>query len=197
MSTEQKQQERGRPKAGLRALFPGRKVDVLDDDGNVLTEATVYPLGARHIETASRDVAAVGMLILEALKVKVDDANGHVRVDQGAISPEKIISAAVPALLKNGFSLLRECIKIDIGSDDEIALDDLPHWCLPPLVEAFVEESFGSKKKWEPWKRLIENMVRRFSKNPEFSISETFSRLSSQTDTTTTGSSTDANQDSR
>lgn len=174
-----------------RILFPGREVPLKDGE-TVLGTATVYPLGFTHFDRFSRDIVSVGLVLLDSLRLKVG-GDGKVTMDEGEIEPDKMIQAAAPLLMRNAFSLVRDCVTVKVEGDDEkeYRLDEIeiPHWCVPDIVDAWVEESFGTEGKWMPWKKLMTSLMSRFQKNGSSSISETLSRLVSQPDTTGTTSS--------
>lgn len=171
-----------------RILFPGREVPLKHGE-TVIATATVYPLGFTHFDRFSRDIVSVGLVLLDALRIKVS-GDGKVTMEQGEIDPEKLIQAAAPLLMRNAFAMVRDCVtvKLEGEGDDakEYRLDEveIPHWCVPDIVDAWVEESFGTEGKWMPWKKLMTSLMSRFQKNGSSSISETVSKLLSQQATT-------------
>lgn len=114
-------------------------------------KVTVYPMGLGHLRKFSASLGdAVGIL-------------GRVDVSKDA-DEDAILSALLPQLvpyvLTHLTELVEECVVIE---PDEITLEQLPHWDLPPIVEAWIDASFGSKKKWAPWLTAIENLVRKIT----------------------------------
>lgn len=152
-----------KPSGILRFLTPGRTVELRDEDGTLLGTVKVYPAALRHMERFSNEVISVAMVAFDALKVKL--AGGKIEIDQKAIEPDRVIRSVAPMLLQSGFGLIKDCVRIRLeGESEEYTLDDvdLPQWFVPEIVEAWIEESFGSEKKRAPWATFLSGMLRRF-----------------------------------
>lgn len=154
-----------KPSGLLRFLTPGRTVELKDEDGTLLGTAKVYPAALRHMERFSNEVVSVAMVAFDALKVKI--AGGKIEINQKAIEPDRVIQSVMPMLLQNGFGLIKDCVRLRLeGESEEYTLDevDLPQWLVPEIVQAWIEESFGSEKKRAPWATFLNGILRRFEK---------------------------------
>lgn len=131
-------------------LFPGTKVRLS------LCEATVYPISFPMMKR-------FGQGILLALR-----SIGNMKLSQGAAPAqvqEAISKFLGPVILEHLLDLVAACTKFE---DKEMSIDDLPHWDVAPLVEAFVNESFMGEEKIRPWIQAIKNIVK---KSEELSLS--------------------------
>lgn len=154
----------------MRQLYPGRPVPL-----QCGLSVTVYPIGYRHLKKFSG-------LIGRGLAMLADQAGSLSGAEDG-VRARVVMQSLLPLVLADGLELLGECV--------DTKLDDLPHWEIAPLAEAWVLESFGQENKYRPWLQAIENTVSNFTGKP-FSISETLSKLSSPAATDSTTSSTTA-----
>jgi len=129
-------------KTPLEILLPGKQLTL--ESGVVLT---VYPVGYKHLKKFTSQIAKLAQ-IAATLPMKKGSSIGDMA---------KTISVAmIPELLKEGLDLVAECIRIDSPG---IALDNLPHWEVARVVEAWIEESFGEERKWRPWVEAFKKAV--------------------------------------
>lgn len=155
----------------LRILFPGRDVQVLDGRASV----TVYPLALRHARKFSRELIAVIAAVSELPAKDLSKIAG----DKSAAA--EIMAVLGPTLLSSLIDLVEECTRfrpseelaaelLAAGADAAaVKIGDLPHYDLPPIVEAWLEESFLGGK-WMPWVRAVEDLVQRATgSRPDFS----------------------------
>jgi len=133
-------------------------------------EALVFPLGIKHLRKFNERISKV--LMFAARNVKVE-ANA----DDGAIAAA-LVSEIGPLMMTDLFDLLEECVRF---SPNGVKFDDLPQWEFPPILEKWIDESFGTPEKRDPWMRAIETTVARFTDEP-FSISAMLSKDSSPED---------------
>ncbi len=143
----------------IRVLFPGRPIALSG------YEATVYPMGVKHVRKFLERVLAIADAIGIVARRPDESERQHV---------ERISAELIPFALKNAFDIISECVVLPDGAK----LDDVPQWDLPPIVEAWIYESFGEEKKWRPWVALLESALARFSGGEPVSISEMWSRVS-------------------
>lgn len=163
MAKKDNKEEKKEPVDELKVLFPGRKMP-LGDTGLVVT---VVPLGFRHLRRFTRTISGAVMHMM-SLKIKVDE-----KADEKQIAEAKkaaIMAQLIPYILENAFELFAECVVMPNG----VALDDVPHWEIAPLLEAWITESFGEERKWLPWKEAVERIVTQVT-GKKFSFSETAS----------------------
>ena len=159
-----------------KPLFPGKQIKT---DLDVVI--TVYPLGVTHIKRFTEDIT------------RIVNASQSIRVSKNADKKqvaEQFVMGLIPLVLTDALELVKECTKVE-GAD----FDELPHWLLPDIASAWIEESFGEEKKWRPWVTLIESTISRVTKQT-FSISEIWSKASSQQATDSNQSLIDNNEES-
>lgn len=168
----------------LEALFPGRVVKVDSDRG---ITAIVYPPGIMHVREFSRDLVSAMMTTVQMIASPRN-------ADRQKLTA--IITQMVPFITSNMIDLVCACVRVECPQVPGITVKDLPHWLVASIIEAWVVESFGSEEKLRPWKAAIERTVSQVTGKP-FSISETFSRLSSPQATPGQTSSSDGSQASR
>lgn len=168
-----KAEDAKKPKDALSPLFPGREVELEVElpTGRSIVVATVYPLGFRHLRRFSKDVtgainAVVGMRVPENLRSDPAAA---------AAFTNRVLMQLVPYAIDNLLDLVKECV---VFKDGVAEVDDLPHWHVATLVEAWIIESFGEEKKWRPWIAAVENVYAQVTGNRK-KITEIFSRDSS------------------
>lgn len=155
----------------------------------------VYPLGAKHLRRFSTQI--VGILSTLS-QVRVPKNQGEEALYQ------TMVAQAVPSLMSEGFDLLQDtCVvgeMVSVGPNEmkfiaaetqDNALDELPHWELPTVLEAWVELSFGTSGKRRPWIKMLNNLGTKLTKKKKFSITDLFSASSESADTRSTKSSTD------
>lgn len=153
----------------LASLNPGRAV-ILDFPKGKHT-VTVYPLGVWHLKKYGDTIAKcctdiagkVGPLKVQTKTLVSEGGLGELPViDSG---PEMLsasfITAAAPIVVEHLLPIIAECVQ---GLD----LKDprVPAWALPPIAEAWIEESFGSQEKIRPWVGLVEMVLSRLSGQP-------------------------------
>ena len=66
-----------------------------------------------------------------------------------------LIKHLAPLLINDLFGLLNECTDAD--------LNDLPHWVLPEVAGAWIDENFGSEEKLRPWFEVVSRIVEKLS----------------------------------
>lgn len=154
----------------------------------------VYPLGARHLRRFSTQI--VGIL----------STMSQVRVPKSATEEalyQTMLGQAIPTLMSEGFDLLQDTCVVGemvgtgpetyefVESERENALEEIPHWELPTILEAWVELSFGTSRKRKPWVKMLDNLGRRITRKKDFSITGLFSSSSDSQDTPSSNSSND------
>jgi len=161
------------------SILPGEAVPLPDSGAT----AVVYPLGVRHLKKFGSQVATV-----LAIASRTPFSKGADQKDIGA----KIIGAVTPYILTSGLDLLSDCVRLEPKG---LTLEDLAHWELPPILESWIEQSFGEEKKWRPWLAIVETAVEKAT-GKRTSISEMLSSFSSRAATQEQTSSTGDSQDS-
>ena len=147
--------------ADLRALFPGRVVNVNGVD------IMVVPMGVRHLRRFSDAVAKIMPTLITVVGDQNDSQEAWVR---------KLVSTILPFALSDLLVLIDDCVDVD--------LEDLPQWVLPKIAEVWVEESFGSEEKIRPWKDLMVSMKAKFLSPQSSTPSASLSRLAGTTSAT-------------
>jgi len=158
-----------KPKDSLKPLFPGRNVE-LDVNGTKVL-VTVYPLGFRHLRRFSKDVTGAVMAIVGT---KVPE---NLKSDPAAAAAfsQRVMMQLVPYAIDNLLDLVAECVTFETP---DVVIDDLPHYCVAPIIEAWLLESFGEEKKWRPWLATVENVYAQVT-GKQKKITEIFSSASS------------------
>ncbi len=147
-----------------KVLHPGTEIEL--DNGGI---AKVFPLGFRHLSKFTKEISKA-LAVIQNIPLKPGSKEEDIN--------RAVMTAMIPYILENLLGLVAECVKIE---DSDVALEDLPHWNVPPIIEAWLIESFGERKKWEPWIQALENLLERFTgKRPQ--ILETLSNSFSSAD---------------
>ncbi len=143
-----------------RALAPGREVPLKD----LGITATVYPVGFTQIRRFGATFGkAAGVL------------SRHPDADQA-----QLFSIVFATMTDEVLDLVAACVKL---SNTDVTMDDLAHWHVAEIAEAWWEESFGDPNRFSVWTNLIQRMGQTFTRDPKFSIKGMFSKLSSPPDT--------------
>lgn len=156
-----------RDAADIAVLFPGKLVEVETGKGKLSWQ--VHPVSLRHMRKFSlavgRAVAAIGTL---------EVSKGGKLEDRA----RSVIPVVVPIVLEDLLDLVVECCVQPEGQMPRMDIRDLPHWLVVPVVEVWIDESFGSEDKLRPWVAATERLLSRASGKP-IDIWRTLSKLSS------------------
>lgn len=151
-------------KKDIEMITPvARRIPILDGQA----EALVFPLGVIHLRKFNERISKVLSYIASSVRFK-----------EGATQDEiglQILSEVAPLMMTDLFDLLSDCVRFNPNT---VKLDDLPHWDFPLIIENWVDESFGTPEKRDPWMRAIERTFARMT-GEEISISEMLSKRSS------------------
>lgn len=167
----------------LKPLFPGREV-VLQCGAT----AIVYPLGFRQIRKFSNEVVGMLMQIMDT-KIPPNIAADPVLAKQ---FQDKMFAKILPYALTNLLDLVSDCVKFEPA---DCTIDDVPHWDVALIIEAWVIESFGEEQKRLPWIAAVENVFAQVT-GKKVKISEIFSKPSSPPATVAKTSSSEGSLDS-
>lgn len=142
-----------------RAVFrPGREVlGPPGPGGEAEWKAIIYPMGLRHVQAGVAYISKAGAVAAQAVAALARAASAG---DRAAM-----MVAAFPILTGDAFDLVRQTVTIVEPAG--LTVDDLAHWDLPPLVEAFVELNFGEERKRRPWSEALENLLRKLTRTSE------------------------------
>lgn len=157
--------------------------ETLQLDNNLVVK--VYPLGLRHLRKFNTKIKEFLPILAD---VFVPVAEGEKEAKDRDVIQSMMVSIG-PKILEDFFEILEDCVIID----SEVTLEFLPHYYLAPIAEKWIEVSFGTEKKWNPWIQAIDNIVSRYTKKA-FSIRAIFSKPSSPVDTAEETSSTNDNE---
>lgn len=146
----------------LKTLFPGRELEI----EGLSDPLTIYPLGISHI--SKFNAAIEGLLPRIASQVDLSSIGSAMK---------DLLPMITPILLGEALDLVDECV---VGLELKDPL--IPHWILPQVVEAWIEESFIGEGKIEPWIQAIERTIEKMT-GEKLEISEMFSNFSSPQDT--------------
>lgn len=150
----------------MKSIFnPGKEITL--ESGLVVT---VYPLGFRHIQKFNQAIA--NAISVAGLAVRPGMSEKEMS--------NAIIAQMIPHALTHLLDLFKECVSFE---PKEVSIDDLSHWELPALMEAWIMESFGDPKKYRPWIDMMKNLLLRFTGKTDLNqISGMLSKPSSAVD---------------
>lgn len=135
---------------------PGRLVALSSiGEGGEPIAAEVFPIGMTQIQEFSAQLNAIAAAVLPAIQSKVDD-----KAQQDAM----MLQALGPAIISHGLSLVAACTKL---SCDTYTMKqkkrgegppELPHWDVATVVDAWVDENFGTEEKLNPWRVVFKSV---------------------------------------
>lgn len=134
----------------MHTLYPGRVVE-LDAGATV----KVYPLGFVHMRRFTNQISAA--LAVMARNTPKDMATDPARRSELG---KQLMAQLAPYLLNNLMELVEECCEVD---PKEIGFEELAHWDIAKVVEAWVMENFGEEKKWKPWVEALDRLMVNFT----------------------------------
>lgn len=141
-------------------VFAGREITLKTDDGKEI-QVMVFPVGVGHIRRFNKAVEDVLPKILNQIDVSRFKKDASI----GDFAP-----MIVPIVISDLLEIVAACIKgVDILSDN------FPHWHLPPLIEAWIDVSFGKEEKIRPWVEVVENVLAKLT-GKKIGIWETLSK---------------------
>ena len=161
-----------------KALVPGRTLEI---DGH---EITVFPAGICHSGKLFTKVVGV---LQSAAEMKARP--GESVRDHG----DRVVNDMIPFAIRNALDIIKDCVELPNRAD----FDRLPHYFLPPIAQAWIEESFGEEKKWRPWLALVEEAATRLNGGKPIQMSEIWSKALSLLASASATSSSAAGQESR
>lgn len=153
----------------LETLFPGEAITVEGID------ITVFPVGVAHLRQFNRAVEEV----LPKIASQMDLGK------MGEVNLKDLGPMVIPILLSDVLDLINDCV-VGVNLTDK----RLPHWVLAPIVQKWIEVSFGSEKKIRPWIEVVETTVMRMTGESP-GIWDTLCQSRSAKDTISNSSSTD------
>ncbi len=153
----------GKAAAELAVLFPGRTIKIGPEPAAV--EITVNPMLVRHIREFAEPIERAIDKLIES------------GVDFGSLGKSwpQLVRHLTPLLINDLFGLLNQCVDLD--------LDDVPHWVLPDVAGAWLEENFGSEDKLRPWFEVVSKLLEKLG-NEKIDLWASVSSALSRPDTT-------------
>lgn len=154
-----------------KILVPGTKVG----------EFTVYPVGIKHVKKFTAALTRAIAMVLNHPALKMVD---------GKVA-DSSVQELMPTLLNIATGDLLDLV---LECTTPTPPDSLPHWVLPDLATAWLEESFlrDPEKQLRPWVQAMETLLVKLTGKP-MSIWEIFSKFSSPAVTPGTTSGTVSN----
>lgn len=123
----------------LATMFPGRTISV--ECGNLTIPVKVHPLPLAQLHRIRKAIS-------EIMREVGDIGTFWAQV-------KSLNSAVIPVLVgvavDHCLEIINDCVE---GID--LMHPRTPHWVLPSIALAWIEESFGSEHKTNPWADLIE-----------------------------------------
>ena len=132
------------------ALFPGRRIELVGDDGQQKIAVTVRPLKLKHLRQFREEIGKT-FRDIEGLGVSITEIAA---LPKEAMQPKiaAVLPIAAPVVIEHLIPLMQSCV-------EGVAIDDLEHFFFPPLLTAWIEESFGGERS-RPWIAAVENLLR-------------------------------------
>lgn len=121
--------------AEMTVLFPGRTVNC----GQF--SARVTPMLVRHIREFSEPIEKTIRGMIDA----------GVDFNSLAGSWPQLMAHLLPLVMGDLFELLNSCTDVD--------LDSVPHWVLPQVAEAWINENFGAQDQLRPWFEVVSRIL--------------------------------------
>jgi len=129
----------------MAGLFPGQSVEL----GDTGMRAVVHAIGIAHLK---RFNAKLQRMVLLALSVPRRDGSSN---EQYGAEVAKVIA---PVAVAEFIDLIEACTVLPAG----VEFDRLPHWCLPPIADAWIKQSFEGAEKIRPWAEAVKSALERF-----------------------------------
>lgn len=123
-----------------RTLAPGQDVPLPG-----LGRALVFPLGLRHSLKHAKEVATLAAVVDYARQYTGSRASLGV----------KLVRELGPTMLAAFVDLLADCTVVTIDAGAVVPLLALPHWHVPAIATAWIDASFGTPDKVDPWKQVM------------------------------------------
>lgn len=149
-------------------LVPGQEVVL-----NEKLKAHVYPIGVVQLKRYSNRILDLIKTVIGS--VKVDNQSSYEAMKdavQKAVTP-KIIESVLPMLTSDFLDVISECVMFEVGDesfkDKRIPMSELnlPHFYIPKIVTAWVQENFEGDDRLNPWKEAINDILNRLNKKPK------------------------------
>lgn len=122
--------------ARLKAICPGREVDLEGLEFKV----RVYPAGLNQLRQFSSYTGKVVSVLakLDSLP-KTEEAM------------KELLPSIIDLFTGEMLALVTACVSPTLPPN-------MPHWFMPPIIEAWLIESFADESKWRPWKQALERV---------------------------------------
>lgn len=137
------------PTNDISEMFPGRKIDIETAKGPITVTVQAIALAdvREHADLISE---CVGEVMSIASKIS------------GTVSAATYVTIAVPVVIKRMLGLMATCV-----SGIDITDRRIPHYVLPPIAKAWIEENFGDEKKVRPWFDLLRAAMVKMGADPK------------------------------
>ncbi len=182
MTTDKPQEN---PAASVLArLFPGEKIKLEIPNSKMRLRITVWPIGIKQLGAFTTDIANISAVAIGAVQKKYG-------ADASKVSEEELAKLVISQILPFGLTKLMpmvfQCVYVEplSGTGDptldgeEIDPRGLPHWMFPPILLAWIKQSFGEELQRRPWIEAVELAIHRLT-GKTISISEAASRFWSE-----------------
>lgn len=160
----------------VKRLFPGEKVELAEGVSITVRPSTIshIPIFVNALENAEP--------FLELYRMLLEHEEKNTPVDWTKVLPEM-----TPLLIGPLSEVLNDSIQ------EDVRVQDLPHWILPSILESWARQSFGDLGKLRPWVIAFENLIRKVS-GKELHLWDALSNSLSQAATTGDRSKTTLSQ---
>lgn len=148
----------------MDVLFPGKGIEL-----NEKLIAHVYPIGLQQLKKYSNRIFELFKTVMGSIKVDKKSSFEQTKNDvRKALTPE-ILQSIVPMLSTDFVDIISECVMLEIKTegfkDKRIPLSEtnVPHFYLPKIITAWVQENFEGDERLNPWKEAVNDVIKRLN----------------------------------
>jgi hypothetical protein len=143
----------------VRINFPGTEVTI----GKPGMKVRVYPVPYRELRKFTKHISDAIRQLQSGITI--------VKRADGTVDPKTLkvlLPASVEVIIDNLLELVSTCCQPSI--------EEVPHYALPPILEAWLDENFGTEERIRPWVQAIETLLLKLT-GERYPIWETFSNV--------------------
>jgi hypothetical protein len=169
--------------SAVDVLFPGREIVIIEGK----LSARVYPVGFKHVKALRGSV----LRIIDSMMSMPSFREAAIKQDW-AQAGKIVTQVLLPVVMTDLLTVFAECVRFD---NSEVTVEDLPHYCIPKLAVAWIEESFIGADKLSPWMEAAVEVGRRLGisdKETSTALSSFFSQPGTQSQTSPADSKTES-----
>ena len=151
----------GKGKDVVQHEYSGTKVPLKFRHGIGVTqtqifEYVVFPMGLAHIQKFSSAIGRATSRFIGIGGLPSLGEDGRLQFDATKMSVA--IALVVEIITQDLMELVLACVH---PPEDGPPVSSLAHWHLPPIIEAWILENFGSEDQLHPWIQVMERTILR------------------------------------